>query len=69
MTPPPTARLAFLTQPEPGTVLLNLQFATNQDRVTDVTADGLRYERVKLTAEQVNELAIKATQYAVRAKT
>jgi hypothetical protein len=53
MTNPPLARLAYITEPEPDTVWLNLQFDPDQPRVTDVTASGSRFERVQITRDQL----------------
>jgi hypothetical protein len=56
MTVPPLARLAYITQPDTGTVLLNLQFGPDQARVTDVTADGTQIVRVRITREQLSNI-------------
>jgi len=53
MTPYPVARLCYVTQPEPDTFWLNLQFDPDQPRVTDVTISGSRFERVQISREQL----------------
>jgi len=53
MTSYPLARLCYVTQPEPDTYLLNLQFDPDQPRVTDVTVSGERFERVRISREQL----------------
>lgn len=53
MTPYPIAHLAYLTEPESGCFLINLQFDPDQPRVTDVTASGSRFERVQITRDQL----------------
>lgn len=53
MTNPPIARLCYITQTEPDTFVLNLQFDPDQPRVTDVTASGSRFERVQITRDQL----------------
>ena len=66
MTNPPVARLAFITEPEPGTFLLNLQFGKDAPRVIDTMDDEHRYERVEITHDQLRNLATDATRMAVR---
>lgn len=56
MTPYPTARLCYVTQPEPDTFVLNLQFEPDQHRVTDVMLDGSRFERIRISREQLVNL-------------
>jgi hypothetical protein len=56
MTAPPVARLAYITQPEPDTVLLNLQFDPDQPRVVDVTATGSRFERIQISRTQLENI-------------
>lgn len=56
MTPYPTARLCYVTQPEPDTFLLHVQLAPGEDRVTDVTIDGARLDRVRITREQLSNI-------------
>lgn len=56
MTPYPAARLCYVTQPEPGTFLLHLQFEPDQHRVTDVSLDGSRLERVRISREQLSNI-------------
>lgn len=56
MTPYPTARLCYVTNPEPDTFLLHLQFDPGQDRVTDVTIDGTRFERISITRDQLSNI-------------
>lgn len=53
MTNPPLARLCYITQPEPDTFVLNLQFDPDQHRVTNVTVSGSRFERVQITRDQL----------------
>lgn len=53
MTPYPKARLCYVTQPEPDTFVLNLQFDPDQHRVTDVSLDGSRLDRVRITRDQL----------------
>lgn len=53
MTSYPLARLCYVTQPEPDTYLLNLQFDPDQHRVTDVTVSGERFERVRISHDQL----------------
>jgi hypothetical protein len=53
MTAPPVARLAYITQPDADTVLLNLQFDRDTSRVIDVTGEGVQIERVKISREQL----------------
>lgn len=55
-TPYPTARLCYVTNPEPGTFLLHLQFEPGQDRVTDVMIDGARFERISITRDQLSNI-------------
>ena len=53
MTAPPLARLAYLTEPEQGTFLLNIQFDSATPRITDVMADGSQIERVQISRDQL----------------
>ena len=53
MTSYPIARLCYITQPEPDTFVLNLQFEPDQPRVTDVMASGERFERVQISRDQL----------------
>lgn len=56
MTPYPAARLCRLTNPEPDTFVLNLQFDPEQHRVVDVSLDGSRFERIRITRDQLSNL-------------
>lgn len=56
MTPYPAARLCYVTQEAPGTFLLNIQFDPGQDRVSDVSVDGSRLDRVRITREQLSNI-------------
>lgn len=55
-TPYPTARLCYVTQPEPGVFILNVQFNAEQHRVSDVNADGSRLDRISITREQLSNI-------------
>lgn len=52
-TPYPTARLCYVTQPEPDTFVLHLQFDPGQNRVSDVMFDGSRFDRIRISREQL----------------
>jgi hypothetical protein len=56
MTPYPAARLCYVTHEDPDTFLLNIQFDPGQDRVSDVLVDGSRFDRIRLTREQVSNI-------------
>lgn len=56
MTPYPAARFCYVTHPEPDTFILNLQFDPGEDRVTDIKVDGTRFERVRISREQLSNL-------------
>lgn len=56
MTPYPKARLCYVTQIDPETFALNLQFEPGQDRVSDVMADGSRFDRIRISREQLSNI-------------
>lgn len=56
MTAFPAARLCYITETEPDTFVLTLQFAPMQERVTEVTINGSRLERVKISREQYSNI-------------
>ena len=49
----PTAKLAYLTEPVPGTAILNLQ------------VEGIQYARIRLTSEQLRQIVLKGTEIAL----
>jgi hypothetical protein len=53
MTSYPTARLCYVTQPEPGTLVLNLQFDRDATRVIEGMSDGAHLERIQISREQL----------------
>lgn len=57
MTPPPVAKLAFLTDQD-GACLLNIQIPVDQPRTIDVTSGGLTLEVVQLTDTQLAGIGV-----------
>jgi hypothetical protein len=56
MTPYPAARLCYITNPEPDTFILNIRIDPEQHRVSEVMADGTRFDRVRITREQLSNI-------------
>lgn len=52
MTEPRTPKLAYLTQPEPGRVFLNLQF----EGAPGITRGLASFERVELNGDQLRNI-------------
>lgn len=50
----PVAKLAYLTQPAPGVIHLNLQ------------VEGRDYERIELTKDQLSNIVVEGAAFALR---
>lgn len=51
---PPVAKLAYLSQPAPGVVILNLQ------------VEGVHYARIELTRDQLRDIVVEGAAFALR---